>query len=123
MLDPVEQLQSVHLGHHDVEHQEVGVFLFEESHQILAAGGGDHVIPLAPQDVLQGVQQRLIVVGDDDLGRGRHPAVLPRVEMRAGSIFPPLTTNTIGPGAVRRPERRAAVVAAPEGSTVSFCTK
>src|SRR6185503_14601266 len=90
----------------------------------------DHVVALVPQDVGQGVQQGLVVVGDDDLadggddGDGRHQAATGASEgIRAGSMFPPLITSTVGPWGCKRPDRSAAVVAAPEGSTVSPASK
>ena len=95
-LDPLQELQPVHLGHHDVEQQQIERLRLEMLEQVLAAGDGEHVVAVLLEDPGEGAGERLIVVGDEDLGSERHSA-LPAGDRESGSTLPPLTTATVGP--------------------------
>src|SRR5205814_5563314 len=47
-----------------------GALLLEPADEPLAAGRGDDLVPVLLEDPGQGPHQRLIVVGDEDLGGG-----------------------------------------------------
>ncbi len=66
LLDPLQQLDAVELGHLQIGHDHVeppGGELFEG---FLAVGGGDHLVPLRGQIVGQGDAFDLFVVDDKD---------------------------------------------------------
>src|SRR5437667_93135 len=65
-----QELEAVHLGHHDVEQQQVGAFLLELPHEPLATGRDDDLVAVLLEDPHERADQRLVVVGDEDLGRG-----------------------------------------------------
>src|SRR3989454_8093853 len=71
------------------------------------------------EDPGQGPHQRLIVVGDEDLGSGLWHLGC-QSSSSEGSTLPPLTTSTVGGTGWTAPERTAAVVAAPDGSTARW---
>src|SRR3989441_1256294 len=117
LLQALEQLQPIHLGHHDVEQQDGGLELFELGEQPVASGADRHLVPIFFQDPGQGLDQRRVVVSDQDSRCGaRHQSVASRSER---STLPPLTTSTVVLERGTTPARSAAVVAAPDGSTAS----
>ena len=73
-LDPLEELEPVHLRHHDVEQEEVELLGAQMVEQVLAAGDGEHLVAVLLQDPGQGPGERLVVVGDEDLGSDGHSA-------------------------------------------------
>ncbi len=102
-LDPLQQLEAVHLGHHDVEQKQIELFRGQVLEEVLAARGGEHVVAVFLEDPGQGSGERLIVVRHEDLGA----TVIDRLDLsedapgagnsRSGSTFPPLTTTTVEP--------------------------
>src|SRR6266566_5115825 len=62
-----QQLQTIDLGHHDVEEQEVGPLRFELADQSLAPGRRHHLVAVLFQDPREGADQGLVVVGDQNL--------------------------------------------------------
>ena len=73
-LDPLEQLEPVHLRHHDVEQQEVELLRVQVVEEVLAPGHGEHLVAVFLEDPGQGAGERLVVVGDEDLGSEGHSA-------------------------------------------------
>ena len=71
-LDPLEQLETVHLGHHDVEQQQIERLGGQVLEQMLAAGDGEHVVAVLLEDPGQRAGERLVVVRHEDLGSERH---------------------------------------------------
>src|SRR5256885_1887505 len=114
-----QQLQAVDLRHHDVEQQEVGALLFQLTDQPLTARRRDDVVTVLLQDPRERADQGLVVVRDEDLGSG-FGAQRPQSSSSEGSTLPPLTTSTVGGTGRTAPERSAAVVAAPDGSTARW---
>src|SRR2546422_5535452 len=117
LLQALEQLQPVHLGHHDVEQQDRGLDLFELGEQPVASGADRYLVSVFFQDPGQRLHQRRVVVSDQDSrGGARHQSVASSSER---STLPPLTTSTVVLERGTAPARSAAVVAAPDGSTAS----
>ena len=79
-LDPLEQLQPVHLGHHDVEQQQVERLGLQVLEQMLAAGNGQHLVAVLLEDPGQRAGERLVVIGHEDLRGERHSAHQPLIE-------------------------------------------
>ena len=49
-LDPLQQLEAVHLGHHDVEEKQVELFGGQVLEEVLAARGGEDVVAVLLED-------------------------------------------------------------------------
>ena len=62
----MEQLESVDLGHHDVEHHEVRLLALDHLEEPLATLDGNDIVFLAAEDVDERLEQRGVVVSDDD---------------------------------------------------------
>src|SRR5712664_846540 len=117
LLESLEQLQPVHLGHHDVEQEDRGLDLFELGEQPVASGAHRYLVPVFFQDPGQRLHKRRVVVSDQNSRGGtRHQSVASRSER---STLPPLTTSTVVLERGTAPASNAAVVAAPDGSTAS----
>src|SRR5207253_3734968 len=117
LFETLEQLQPVHLRHHDVEQEDRGLDLFELGEQPVASRADRYLVSIFLQDPGQRLDQRGIVVGDQDSRCGSsHQSIASRSER---STLPPLTTSTVVRERGTAPARRAAVVAAPDGSTAS----
>ena len=75
LLDALEQLDAVDVGHLQVGHDDVEPLRFELAQGFGAVGRGDHLVALACQVVGQGDPLDLFVVDDQDshgcTGRGR----------------------------------------------------
>src|SRR5262249_27682320 len=118
-----QKLQAVDLGHHDIEHEEIRTLLLQPVDEAVPVRDRYYLVSLVLENPGQSLEQGGVVIGDDDFSRRQraHQRGSPSVGIRAGSMFPPLTTSTVGPVTLSREERSAAVVAAPEGSTGSPC--
>jgi hypothetical protein len=68
-LEPPADLDAVHLGHHNVEQDEIRMVFAGGRQGGLAVGRGQDVVALAGQAGAEDVQVRRVVVGDEDLGR------------------------------------------------------
>ena len=73
-LHPLQELEAVHLGHHDVEQQQVELLGAQMVEEMLAPRDGEHLVAVLLEDPGQGAGERLVVVGDEDLGSDRHSA-------------------------------------------------
>ena len=73
-LHPLEELQPVHLGHHDVEQEQVELLGAQMVEEMLAARHGEDLVAVLLEDPGQGPGERLVVVGDEDLGSDGHSA-------------------------------------------------
>ena len=87
-LDLLEQLQAVDLRHHDVQEQQVRALLLELAEQSFPAGRDHHLVPLVLQDPAEGADQRLVVVGEENLGSRDAGHVVSDLEQRRIDVAP-----------------------------------
>jgi hypothetical protein len=73
-FDPLEELEPVHLGHHDVEQQEIELLRAQMVEEVLAPRYGEDLVAVLLEDPGQGAREGLVVVGDEDLGSEGHSA-------------------------------------------------
>ena len=116
-LDPLQELQAVHLGHHDVEEKQVELLGGQVLEEMLAPRRGEDVVAVLLEDPGQRPGERLIVVRHEDLGSEwsfSQPLEQLGIDVAATDHEPRSARR-----GRTRPARRAAVVTAPDGSTPS----
>src|SRR6185436_16826800 len=119
-FETAQQLEAIHLRHHDVEQDQVERLGFEPLQQMLAARHRGDVVTVFLEDPPQGAGEGGIIVGDENLGSRAHALSCTSRSKRAGSTFPPVATATTDPSPLTRPASSAAVVTAPDGSTTTW---
>src|SRR5262249_36967510 len=78
--DALAHLDAAGRGHHDVEADEIGVVLGDRAQRRLAIAGGDDVVALTRQELVQERQARgLVVHGDDQWSLAAHGSSSPMV--------------------------------------------
>src|SRR5882672_30209 len=85
-LDALAHLVAVELGHHDIQHDEVGLLRLHLLESLFPIERGDDLVALHPQTEVQDVDDVDLVVDDQDLPFG-HPIHLP-LDM---DLYRPLT--------------------------------
>ena len=68
LLEPLQDLEPVHLRHLDVEEDEVRRLLLGDLQPHRAARGEEHLVPLVLEDHLEGGADRVVVVDDEHPG-------------------------------------------------------
>ena len=61
-----DKLITVHVGHHDVQQDQIGLFVAGHVDRILAVGRGEHPVALFGQVILQQLAYAGLIVNDED---------------------------------------------------------
>src|SRR5581483_6750276 len=102
--DRVEHDQPVHVRHHDVDDGQLRRLLLELPERLLPRAGADDLVPLEGEDVVEDIQDRGRVVGDQDACHIRPGRVnSARVESQIGTGFSSGRKRQQGPYQSARP--------------------
>lgn len=101
LADSPAHFEAVHLGHADVEHDEIGRRLAEAAQRLGAVAGGDRLHAGLLQRETDDVADVGIIVGDENaFGHGSAPIGFPR-RRRSSALRPADMYRNIASGAIR----------------------
>src|SRR5439155_16006802 len=99
-LEQLAGLVAVELGHHDIQHDQVGLLAARLLERLLPVQGGDHLVPFHAEAEVEDVHDVDLVIHDQDPSF-RHVSHLPLSDVAASPTSADSACCTSSPGSAR----------------------